>query len=159
MKNLTISETARFLADHDHFCILSHTRPDGDTIGSSAALCRGLRALGKTAHVLRNEEVSERFAWLHEGLTKEEAEEGDTLVSTDVASPGMLPKKFQALLGKIQLRIDHHGTATSFTDLELVDPHSASCAELVITLSSHRRALISQRRLKNSLRSRKNKKK
>ena len=131
MKILSRNECAEFLLSHDHFCILSHRRPDGDTIGSSAALCLGLRSLGKTAHVLYNEEVSDRFAWLHEGLTKEAVEEGDTVVSVDVASPGMLPKAFEHLLGNIQLRIDHHDAATSFTDCELVDGGSASCAELV----------------------------
>ena len=131
MKILTRNECAQYLLSHDHFCILSHRRPDGDTIGSSAALCLGLRSLGKKAHVLFNEEVSPRFAWLHEGLTKETVEEGDTVVSVDVASPGMLPKSFAHLLGKIALRIDHHSSATSFTDCELVDGGSASCAELV----------------------------
>lgn len=131
MKQLTRSETVAFLKDHDRFCILSHHRPDGDTVGSSAALCLGLRSLGKTAHVLFNEEVTPRFQWLHEGLTKEQAEEGDTIVSVDVASPGMLPKSFAHLLEKIQLRIDHHSSARSFTQAELVDPGSASCAELV----------------------------
>ena len=131
MKILTRNETAQYLLSHDNFCILSHRRPDGDTIGSSAALCLGLRSLGKKAHVLYNCEVSDRFAWLHEGLTKETEEEGDTIVSVDVASPGMLPKSFQHLLEKIDLRIDHHASATSFTDCELVDGGSASCAELV----------------------------
>lgn len=131
MKILTRNECAQYLLTHDRFTILSHRRPDGDTIGSSAALCLGLRQLGKTAHVLYNAEVSARFAWLHEGLTKEQVEEGDVIVSVDVASPGMLPKAFQHLLGKIQLRIDHHASATSFTEGELVDGGSASCAELV----------------------------
>jgi len=131
MKILTRNETAQYLLSHDNFCILSHRRPDGDTIGSSAALCLGLRSLGKKAYVLWNEEVSPRFAWLHEGLTKETEEEGDTIVSVDVASPGMLPKSFAHLLDKIDLRIDHHSSATSFTDFELVDGGSASCAELV----------------------------
>ena len=131
MKTLTRNETAEFLQNHDNYCILTHRRPDGDTVGSSAALCRILRNLGKTAHVLENREVTSRFQWLHEGLTKESVEEGDTVVSVDVASPGMLSKDFQQLLGRIQLRIDHHGSATSFTDEELVDPDSASCAELV----------------------------
>ena len=131
MKTLTRNETARFLMEHDNFTILSHRRPDGDTIGSTAALCLGLRQLGKRAHVLYNAEVSQRFAWLHEGLTREGVEEGDILVSVDVASPGMLPKAFQHLLGKIRLRIDHHASATSFTDMELVDGGSASCAEVV----------------------------
>ena len=131
MKILTRNETARFLLEHDRYVILSHRRPDGDTIGSSAALCLGLRQLGKTAHVLFNAEVSPRFQWLHQGLTKETVEEGDVLVSTDVASPGMLPNAFSHLLGSIALRIDHHSSATSFTDCELVDGGSASCAELV----------------------------
>jgi len=131
MKSLTRNECAQVLLNHDNFCILTHRRPDGDTIGSSAALCLGLRQLGKTAHVLKNGEVSSRFAWLHEGLTKDAAEDTDTVVSVDVASPGMLPKAFAHLLGRIALRIDHHASATSFTDRELVDGDSASCAELV----------------------------
>ena len=39
MKNLTRSETARILLAHDQYTIVTHRRPDGDTIGSSAALC------------------------------------------------------------------------------------------------------------------------
>ena len=125
MKILTRADAARFLLEHDHFAILSHRRPDGDTVGSSAALCRGLRQLGKTAHVLVNKEVTPRFAWLHEGLTKPWVEEGDTIVSVDVASPEMLPADFRSLLGKIALRIDHHSSATSFTEQELVDRAAA----------------------------------
>ena len=53
------------------------------------------------------------------------------MVSTDVASPGMLPEGFRYLLPRVALRIDHHGSAPSFSDLELVDPDSASCAELI----------------------------
>ena len=131
MKILTRNECADYLLSHDHYTILSHRRPDGDTIGSTAALCLGLRQLGKTAHVLYNEEISARFAWLHEGLSKEAVEEGDVVVSVDVASPGMLPKAFEHLIGRIDLRIDHHASATSFTTEELVDGSSASCAELV----------------------------
>lgn len=131
MKILTRNECAQYLLSRDNFCILSHRRPDGDTLGSTAALCLGLRQIGKTAHVLHNPEITDHFRWLHEGLTKEAAEEGDCLVTVDVASPGMLPKAFQHLLGKIDLRIDHHASATSFTDCELVDGSSASCAEVV----------------------------
>ena len=131
MKNLTRTETAQFLAEHDHYLILTHTRPDGDTIGSAAALCLGLRSLGKTAHILENKGVSPRFRWLHQGLTVPEAAEGSCIVSVDVASPGMLPEEFSPLLGRIRLRIDHHSSATSFTDFELVDGRSASCAEVV----------------------------
>ncbi len=131
MKKLTRNETADFLRTHDNFVILTHRRPDGDTIGSAAALCCGLRLCGKTAHVLENKEITDRFHHLVDGLTKAWPEENDTLVSTDVASPNMLPVAFEPLLGNIQLRIDHHASATSFTEFELVDGGSASCAELI----------------------------
>ena len=135
MKMLTRSETAEFLRSHDHFCILTHRRPDGDTLGSSAALCRILRSLGKTAHILENTEVTPRYQFLHEGLTVAEPGENDTLVSVDVASPQMLPEEYKIYLDRIALRIDHHGSATSFTPVELVDPHAGACAEIIWDLA------------------------
>ena len=137
MKMLTRNDTADFLLNHDHYAILTHRRPDGDTVGSSAALCRILRKLGKTAHVIANEEITQRFAWLHEGLTKEAAAETDTIITVDVASPGMLPKSFECYVNRVSLRIDHHGSATSFTELELVDAGAAACAEIVFDLMEH----------------------
>ena len=136
MKKLRIEETARFLLEHDNYAILTHRRPDGDTVGSSAALCLALRKLGKTAHVIENPEVTDRYRWLHKGLTKNEAAENDTIVTVDVASPQMLPVIFEKYLGRIALRIDHHGSATSFTDAELVMPEEAACAEIIADLLS-----------------------
>ena len=134
MSSLTRSECVEFLRCHDRFAILTHRRPDGDTIGSSATLCRGLRQMGKTAHIIENAEITARYRHLHEGLTKAWPEEGDILISVDVASANMLPDAFRALEKAITLRIDHHGTAASFTELELVDPASASCGEIIYDL-------------------------
>ena len=131
MKKLTRAEAAGYLLSHDNFCILTHRRPDGDTIGSAAALCLGLRQLGKQAWILENPEMTFRFDWLVEGMTKETPEQTDTVVAVDVASPGMLPKAFAPYQDRVALRIDHHGSATSFSEEEIVVPESASCAELV----------------------------
>ena len=131
MTSLTRFEAARWLENRDDFLILTHRRPDGDTLGSAAVLCRGLRQLGKKAQILRNPQVTEKYLHLHEGLTAKAPTQGQTLVTVDVASPGMLPEAFRQYQTLVQLRIDHHGAATSFTPLELVDPDSASCAELV----------------------------
>ena len=45
---LTVLEAAELLRRFDHVLILTHVRPDGDTVGCAAALCAALRALGKT---------------------------------------------------------------------------------------------------------------
>ena len=131
MTKLNRAETAQWLEERDNFVILTHRRPDGDAVGTSALLCRGLRSLGKTAHVLENPELTPRFAYLHEGLTCPEVTPEQTIVSVDVAAPNMLPKAFAHLADRIALRIDHHSSATCFTEFELVDPLAAACAELV----------------------------
>ena len=131
MTSLTRSEVARWLQDHDNYLILTHRRPDGDTIGSSAVLCRGLRQLGKTAHVLRNMEVTEKYLHLHAGLTKDCPEDGDTLICVDVAAVSLFPEVARPLVEKISLRIDHHGTAEHFTPLELVDPTAGATGDIL----------------------------
>ena len=131
---MTRNDCARWLRDQDNYCILTHRRPDGDAMGSAAALCLGLRKLGKTAWVLENPDLTARFAPLVAALSKAEAGETDTVISVDVASPGMLPKAFAHLAQRTALRIDHHGSATSFTELELVDPGAGACAEIILDL-------------------------
>ena len=131
MAILTISDTAAFLSAHDRYAILTHRRPDGDTLGTAALLCRGLRKLGKTAYILENPEVTPKYVELVEGLTKSAPEEGDILVSVDVASPRMLQQNFEHLADKITLRIDHHKNEEPWTEHELVDPISAACGQIV----------------------------
>ena len=131
---MTRNECAAWLQSHDNFCILTHARPDGDTIGSATALCVGLRQLGKTAHVLDNQEASPFLRRCLLGLTVEKPESTDTLVSVDVASPHLLPAEYQQYLGRIAMRIDHHATATSFTTEEYVDASYAACGEIIYEL-------------------------
>lgn len=90
---MTISPTqaAEFLAAHDRYLILTHVRPDGDTVGCAAALCRALRALGKTAHVLPNSEITPLFSPYLEGLLAPEDLLPDTVVSVDMAARSLFP--------------------------------------------------------------------
>jgi len=131
MTKLSRTECAAFLASRDDFAIVTHRRPDGDTLGSAAVLCRGLRQLGKRAHILQNPEITEKYAHLHQGLTKDAPDASDTVICVDVASPNMLGDHFAPLEKAIALRIDHHGTATSFTPNELVDEDAAACGEII----------------------------
>ncbi len=128
---MTRTEAAVWLRTRDNFIILTHDAPDGDTLGSAAGLCLGLRALGKTAYVLENPEIGDRLAFLCQGLTVQEMPENAAVVIVDTAAPRMIPEAFLPLLNKIELRIDHHGSGTSFAPLELVDPQAAACAEII----------------------------
>ena len=134
MTELTRFDCADWLLARDRFVILTHRKPDGDTLGSAAALCLGLRQLGKCAHVLENPEVTSLFAPLMENLTKPQPEDGDILIAVDVAADNMLPKAFEHLKNSIDLRIDHHGSGREYAPCELVETDSASCAEIILEL-------------------------
>ena len=131
---MTRNDTAAWLLAHDNYCILTHARPDGDTFGSASALCVGLRQLGKTAHVLSGDLASPFLNRCLLGLTKDTPEDTDVLISVDVASPALLPAAHQAYVSRIALRIDHHATSSSYTPVELVDPASAACGEIIYEL-------------------------
>ena len=131
---MTRNDAAAWLLAHDHYCILTHARPDGDTIGSAAALCLGLRQLGKTAHILDNTQASPFLKRCLLGLTVGAPAPSDTLISVDVASSQLLPAEHQQYLERLALRIDHHATAVSFAPNELVDASSAACGEIIYEL-------------------------
>ena len=133
-KNLTRSEAAAWLRQNDRFCIVTHRKPDGDTIGTAAALCRGLRAMGKTAHVLENPEITERYRPLLAGLTCTESYSGATVVSVDLAAETMFPGTLGYLKDKVSLSIDHHGTNSGYAAATLVDPDAAACGEIIYDL-------------------------
>ena len=131
---LTRAAAAAYLSGLDRVLILAHRRPDGDTLGSAAALCRGLRQLGKTAYVLENPEVTEKYRFLTEGLTKKAAGEEDTVISVDIAALSLLTDNAAALADRIALRIDHHFSAHSFTPMELVDHEAAACGDIIFDI-------------------------
>ena len=131
MRTMNRTECGSWLLSKDHFTILTHRKPDGDTLGSASALCQALRQVGKTAHILQNDEVTELYAPLVAGLTKPVPEEGDTLIAVDVAADNMLPRAYDDLKNCIDLRIDHHGSGREYTPNELVESDMAACAEII----------------------------
>lgn len=135
MKKLTVSElAARFMAG-DHYGILTHRRPDGDTVGCAALLCRALRALGKEAWILDNPDITPKYAPYWEGLTCPMDKPGLYLVSVDVASETLFPKGAGALEGQVRLLVDHHGSNTGFAPEGLVETKAAACGEIVLELA------------------------
>ena len=57
MSGISTKEAAALLRRKDDILILTHRRPDGDTTGCAAGLCRALRQAGKTAYLLENPEL------------------------------------------------------------------------------------------------------
>ena len=134
---VSLVRAADFLKANDHYLILSHRRPDGDTVGSCAALCMALRAMGKQAWVYPNAQFTPKFApWL-EGLVLPPAESAIsdsqfTILSCDIASRGLFP--FGAEDFPVALALDHHGTNDGFAALTHADETMAACGEILVDL-------------------------
>ena len=134
---LTVSETAALLRSFDNVLILTHVRPDGDTVGCAAALCAGLRALGKTAYLLPNPELTDTTAPYFRPYQAPADFLPDKVVSTDIATLGLLPENAKPYAGRIDLAIDHHPSFEHFGAANIVRPEAAACGELMYSILAH----------------------
>ena len=128
---MTAQQAAAFLQTHDNYLILTHVRPDGDTIGCAAGLCRALRQIGKTAHILYNPETTSLFSCYLEGLLAPEGWEPTTVVSVDIAAKSLFPENALPYLPRVDLAIDHHPSQEFFAKETCLEAHRAACGELV----------------------------
>ena len=129
---MTYTEAAAWLRAHDRYLILTHKRPDGDTIGCAAALCRGLRGLGKTAHICPGTGETHLFTPYLEGLLAPDGYEPETVVSVDIAARSLFTKSGQPWLERgIDLAIDHHPSQEFFAKETCLDAGRAACGEII----------------------------
>lgn len=128
---LTVSETAALLRSFDQVLILTHVRPDGDTVGCAAALCACLRALGKTACLLPNPELTDTTAPYFAPYAAPAGFVPEKVVSTDIATTGLLPENAKPYAGRIDLAIDHHPSFEHFGKANIVRSEAAACGELM----------------------------
>lgn len=138
-------EAAVYLLANDRYLILTHIRPDGDTIGCAAGLCHALREQGKTAYVLENAEATSLFTPYLEGLLPEAGYVPDTVVSVDIAAVSLFPEPAQQYLQRgIDLAIDHHPSQEFFAKETCLDVSAAACGEIIFQIISQFGA-VSQR--------------
>lgn len=123
-------EMASALLALERVVILTHCRPDGDTVGSAAALCLALRQMGKDAAVLENPQLTEKYAPYLEDLTCPAIEDDMTIVAVDIAAEDMFPRGLR-LPRPVALAIDHHGTNSGYAESSLVIAERAACGEIL----------------------------
>lgn len=121
-------ECAEWLEKRDNFIIVTHLRPDGDTLGSAAALCSALRRVGKTAYVFNNPEITPKYVKYVQKYVSSDFR-ADYAVAVDVAEERMICEGFD---GKIDLCIDHHPTNPNYSDELLLHAEKASTGESVL---------------------------
>ena len=128
---MTINETANWLQNHDHYLILTHRRPDGDTLGCGAALAGSFWDAGKTAFILKNPETTERYLPFVEKYWAPDGFEPDRIITVDTASAELFPINGERYTGRVSLSIDHHPSNTGYAALDCLAADRASCGEVV----------------------------
>ena len=122
---LTVEEFADKLLELNSVAVATHIRPDGDTVGTSVAMCRILEGLGKDAVLLPADNIPERLRFLSEGVRIADSADGRSVVTCDVASPAQLGELFDKL-PEIALSLDHHAVSKPFApNLTIGDCSSA----------------------------------
>lgn len=122
--------------------IVTHTRADGDAIGSSSGLQQLLRAQGKTADAILFEPPPPRYGFLVQSepvLVWEKAaraalEAADLWIMADTSAvrqvepiaPRLAARKCKLLV------IDHHRSRDVRGDGEIIDESAAACALIVL---------------------------
>jgi len=132
MSNMfTPAETAMWLKDRDNFLILTHRRPDGDTLGCAGALAVGLREFGKTAYVLENVEATPRYAPFVNDYWAPEDYSFDHIIAVDTASPDLFTENARKYKDSVTLCIDHHRSNTRYAENLCLTQNAAACGEVV----------------------------
>ena len=124
-------EVARLLQQQDDILLVTHRNPDGDTMGSAAALCSGLRRAGKTAYLYPNTQVIAKLLPFVEPFYAPEGFAPDYIVSVDVATEKMFAKGFE---GKIDLAVDHHPSNSRYATVDCICGDRAACGEIVLEI-------------------------
>jgi bifunctional oligoribonuclease and PAP phosphatase NrnA len=131
--DLEIQQIVAAVRTRRRFVISSHSRPDGDSIGSQLAMAFALRALGKEATVVNLDQAAQPFMAFPgvRDIRIAPTAEGDfdaaiIMECSDYARTGVA-----GLDRYFTINIDHHPGNTGYGQINWFDPSSAACAEMV----------------------------
>jgi phosphoesterase RecJ-like protein len=116
--------------------LFTHVNPDGDGLGSQAALAEALEKLGKTVVVANHDATPEQYAFLGLENRRGDASGADTVLSLDCPVLERLGERGRAAFeaAPVRLSIDHHVAREPFADPSWTVETCAATGELIEAL-------------------------
>jgi len=122
------------------FFLAGHLNPDGDTLGSMLAISSVLKRLGKKVYLFSSDPVPENLSFLPHAKSirigrPPSKKRFDAVILLECSTPtrgGDLSAVLKNA-GKV-INIDHHKTSEFYGDVNIVESHSSSTAEIVYRL-------------------------
>lgn len=133
-------QIAAEIRKRDNFILISHTMPDGDSIGSLLGLYQALRALGKQVTMFLQDPVPAIYHYLQDSdrvLAPGQISGAiENVIFLDCADEERAGQEALKVLADrhFTINIDHHGSNTHFGDMNYIQPQAAATAELVYEL-------------------------
>jgi bifunctional oligoribonuclease and PAP phosphatase NrnA len=126
--------------------VTTHVRPDGDALGSTAAMVLAMRQKGIEGEALLLSHLPRKYSFIFQetGVVHHDAEAAwpagldlnsyDALVVVDTGTWSQLPGLEERVkaYAKPKIVIDHHLTQQDWADVKLVDTAAAAAGEIVM---------------------------
>jgi bifunctional oligoribonuclease and PAP phosphatase NrnA len=136
------------LAQCRRVLITTHVRPDGDALGTAAAMAMGLRSKQIASEVLLFSRLPRKYSFVFKenDIAFHDVEAGwpqpftldpyDALLVVDTGTWSQLPGLREHLSGwkKPKLVVDHHLTQEDWADVKLVETTAAAAGEIAVKL-------------------------
>ena len=137
----SISALLAVFRSHSHFVVTSHSRPDGDAIGSSLAMAEILDQLGCTCDVFLSGTAPAIYKALP-NLDRIRFTEFVKPTRDNVLSPAILLEcdsiertGLRGLEGRRLINIDHHASGRNFGAINWIDPGACAVAAMVYRIA------------------------
>ena len=131
-KVLDARECAERILNIEHPLVVMHVRPDGDTVGSCAALLYVFHKLGKAPLWACSDPIPERLEFLLKDYREAYRHEynDSTVVTVDSPTKEQMGDIYD-FLPRADFMIDHHEVGTPFAD-NFIIPGASSAGEVVM---------------------------
>jgi phosphoesterase RecJ-like protein len=131
-----VRQIVREILARRRFVLASHSRPDGDSIGSQLAMAYALRALGKEV-VIVNSDAAPAPLMQFPGVPEIEIGsrvEGEFDAAIIMECGDLARTGVEGLDRFFVINIDHHPGNTAYGQINWFNPTAAACGELVFDL-------------------------
>lgn len=133
---ISVRKTAKLLKKNNNFIILTHSSPDGDTLGAAFALFYALKMQNKKVMVVCSDKIPEKYRYFISN-TDMVNDEGAYIVAVDVADKKLLGSLEERYGDKVELAIDHHVSNTLYAKKLCLDPSSSATCEVMYDVILH----------------------
>jgi phosphoesterase RecJ-like protein len=126
---------------HPRFLLTSHSRPDGDAIGSALALAEVLDQLDCQVDIILADPIPSTYRALpnldriHHAPSANDIDPGRNTPAILLECDGIARTGLLGLEGRTLINIDHHASGRPFASINWIDEHACAVAAMVYRIA------------------------